>query len=224
MGPLDIAIPLAKCRNNYNELRYTLRSIDQYFPHRNIYLIGEKPSWVHNVIHIPMNDIPGRKAFSIFRKMMAAAKLPEVSDPFISWSDDTYLMQPITEIKDWYSGTLAHWAKANIHNQYKTIVARTWKMFPDGLFFNVHAPCAYQKDRFIDMARLPFSSMELLVKSTYFNSGPSNPVEMTDPKIQKGIFYSSGHEMKTSEILMLNSLFPNPSKYETNHKANTKAA
>lgn len=204
---MDIIIPLAKDKS-YIELRYTLRSIAANFTHRNIIIVGEKPNWIANVTHIPLNDIHHRKAFSIFRKIRTAAK-SDISDNFVSWSDDTYLLKPIDKIYDWYDNTLHHWAHLNINSGYREIIKNTWKLFPDGLFYNVHTPCVYNKQRFIDLAKYNWNT-QYLIKSLYFNSGESSPVEMKEPKRHPDLFASSNGAVPKDVL----SLFTNPSRYE----------
>lgn len=224
---IDIAIPLKRDRfTNYYELRMTLRSIEQNLTgYRNIYIIGEKPGWITNVTHIPCTDIYHRKAFSIFRKMLTAAKNQDVSQNFISWADDTYLLQPFhtSEIKDWYDGTLKEWTCKNINSLYRQIIKNTWNLFPDGLFYNVHTPCIYEKHRFIEMKKYDWSVTQLLIKSTYFNSGSSNPEPMKDPKRHPGLFYSTSDKLKPEDHQLFKTHLPNPSRYEADNKTNGKA-
>lgn len=218
----DIIIPLARDRNYY-ELRMTLRSIEKNFSgYRDIYLIGEKPSWVQNVIHIPMPDRSNRKAFNIYSKMMKAATSESVTQNFISWADDTYLLEPLdsTGIKDWYCETLKHWTLLNVNTLYRNIIKNTMKVFPEGLFYNVHTPCIYEKGRFQGLSVYDWGRTDYLIKSMYFNAGESNPVKMEDPKRHKGLFYSTANKIHSDEEKMLRQLFPNPSRYETNN--NTK--
>jgi len=221
---LDIIIPLAKDRkSNYYELRMTLRSIEKNLVgYRNIYILGEKPGWIRNVTHLPIPDVHHRKAFSIFRKMMTAAKMDEVSQHFISWADDTYLLEPLhtSGIKDWYDSTLKEWTYKNINSLYRQIIKNTWRLFPEGLFYNVHTPCIYEKERFIGLNKYNFSTTQYLIKSVYFNSAESNPVQMKDPKRNKGLFFSTNGAVPKD----ITVLFPNPSIYEADHKTNAKAA
>lgn len=214
---LDIVIPLAKDkRTNYYELRMTLRSIEKNLTgYRNIIIIGERPTWVTNITHIPLPDIAGKKCFSIFRKMMTAAK-SDVSDKFISWSDDTYLLEPIhtTGIKDWYDNTLHHWAHKNINTLYRQIVKATWQLFPDGLFYNVHTPCVYHKERFQELNKYNWSTTGYLIKSTYFNSGLAYPEQMVDPKIKRGLFMSTSEKVSSEESRFLDGMFSKKSSYE----------
>lgn len=225
---MDIAIPLARDRQtNFLELRMTLRSIEKNLTgYRDIYIIGEKPSWLTNVIHIPLQDLAGRKAWSIFRKMSTAAGNESVSKKFISWSDDTYLLQPLqtSDIKDWYDNTLLHWTRLNINSLYRNIINNTRVVFPDGLFYNVHTPCIYDKDKFKELNKYNWTKTEYLIKSMYFNHNESNPVPMKDPAKHKGMFYSSSGRIDIETNKMFKELFPNPSRYEANNNTNTKAA
>lgn len=218
MGPVDIAIPLARDRHtNYFELRITLRSIEKNLTgYKNIYLIGEKPEWVTNVTHIPMPDLPGRKQFSIYRKMMTAAKDENVSDNFMRWDDDVYLLEPLdtSNIKDWHDGTLKEWANKNINTGYRSVIKNTLKLFPDGLYYDIHAPRIFNKEKYREMNKYNWSSVELLTKSTYFNSVESEPVPMKDPKRHKGLFYSTSGKIDPETSKMFKELFPNKSKYE----------
>lgn len=210
---IDIIIPLAKDKS-YIELRYALRSIDANLSgHRNIYLIGEKPSWITNVIHIPCNDIFHRKQLSIFRKLMFAAKDESVSNNFIRWDDDVYLLEPwhVKNIKDWHNGTLQDWANKPINSGYREVIKRTAKLFPSGLYYDIHAPRIFNKQRYRELNKFNWSSTELLTKSTYFNSGEASPVEMKDPKRHPDLFASSNGAVPKE----VRDLFVNPCKYES---------
>lgn len=225
---MDIIIALANDqRFNYAELRYTLRSIEKNLSgYRDIYLIGEKPSWVTNVIHIPQKDIRGRTAFSIFSKFMTAANNENVSQKFISWADDTYLLKPlpVEGIKDWYDQTLKDWTYKNINSLYRNIVRNTWKVFPDGLFYNVHTPCIYDKDKYKLLNQYDWKTTEYLIKSMYFNHNESEPVPMKDPKRHTDLFLSTSGKIGHEENKLFKELFHKPCKYEADNNANAKAA
>lgn len=87
-------------------------------------------------------------------------------------------------------------------------------MFPDGLFYNVHAPCIYNKEKFAELKRHNWMGPGQLIKSTYFNSYPCCPVEMRDPKQVKGLFYSTGERVGSDEKKMLDEMFNVKSKFE----------
>lgn len=116
---IDILIPLGKgSRHDNFELRMCLRSIEKHLKGvSNIFIVGEKPGWVQNVVHIPQRDNPNNwmRAHNIYSKIMAAcsyfddlkfhyqsledferneitASLICISDNFLFMNDDHYLL------------------------------------------------------------------------------------------------------------------------------------
>jgi hypothetical protein len=223
----DIIIAQANEKaSNYYELRMTLRSIAQNLTgYRDIYLIGEKPSWVQGIVHIPAKDIFQRKQLSIYRKFLIAAQTESVSDNFIRWDDDVYLLQPFntSEIKDWHDGTLKDWTQKNINLMYRNVIKNTMKLFPDGLYYDIHAPRIFNKEKYRELEKYKWITTELLTKSTYFNGIDANPVQMRDPKSETGIFHSTNGKLKPSDLRIIER-FEKPCKYEADNIANSKTA
>lgn len=221
---MDIIIAL-KLDRTFQELRYALRSIETHLTgYRDIYLFGAKPSWVQNVIHIRHGDQTQRKQLNIYKKFLAAANTESVSENFIRWDDDVYLLNPmdVSEIKDWHGGTLKHWSELNINTLYRNVIKNTLQIFPDGLYYDIHAPRVFNKEKYKELEKYPWLRKEILTKSTYFNHVQSAPVEMKDPKRHKDLFYSTNN-LSHEDEKMLRNLFPNPSRYEADNKANAKA-
>lgn len=213
----DIIIALANDKqNNYYELRMALRSIDKNLTgHRDIYLIGEKPGWVTNVNHIPQKDT-SRKQYSIYNKFMTAANSENVTENFIRWDDDVYLLEPldVSGIKDWHEGTLKEWSIKNVSSLYRNVIKNTLKLFPDGLYYDVHAPRVFNKEKYREMSKYDWVRTEYLTKSTYFNMVQAAPVPMADPKINKGLFMSTGSKIGRDQNKILKEMFSTSSKYE----------
>jgi hypothetical protein len=95
----DIVIPLSKRSGNNNlELLYCLRSIDTYLKGvGNVFLIGHCPEWVTNVIHIPKDD-DSRNRFrdrNIMEKMLVACSDERVSKEFLMIHDDHFLLETV---------------------------------------------------------------------------------------------------------------------------------
>lgn len=223
----DIIIALANdSRFNYAELRYALRSIEKNLTgYRDIYLIGEKPGWVQNVIHIKQKDT-SRKQYSIYNKFMTAAKTESVSKNFLRWDDDVYLLEKmhVDDVKDWHGGTLAHWSHLNINMMYRNVIRNTLKLFPEGYYYDIHAPRRFNKLKYQQLVKYPWGTQELLTKSTYFNSVESNPVEMKDPKRHRELFMSTSGKIGQEDGKLLRDLFSKPCKYETDYKALSNTA
>lgn len=98
MSKVDVVFKLGLRGNigDYDELRYALRSIETYFKDLgNVIIVGNKPHWAVNVIHIPAEDpYKHNKDANLINKMILACLHPETSDRFLNFSDDFYLMRP----------------------------------------------------------------------------------------------------------------------------------
>ncbi len=214
MGPVDVVIPLGKGSRYSNwELRFALRSLCAYFEHRNVYLVGERPDWFTG-IHIPAGDT-GQRNISMFRKVCAACKHPDVSEVFLYMHDDHFFTRPMTHIPDYYDGTIDEWAGKSINALYRQIIQRT----PKGNYYDNHTPKIVSKTLF---PQTPMKS-EQLVKSTYFNTfGPADPQPLKDCKIRSGSipdgpFFSTPSYMPHSLRDKIESLYPVPSRYEADN-------
>jgi hypothetical protein len=88
--------PMAKGPEDL-ELRYSLRSLDPQPWAGDVYVIGHRPPWLKNALHIPMGDQwpVNFKDKNIIKKMLCACAEPRISDPFIANSDDQYWLKPI---------------------------------------------------------------------------------------------------------------------------------
>ena len=94
---IDIVIPLGRgSRYNNFELRMALRSIACYAMNlRNIYVVSDAPpDWLCNVktLNVPDRHLHNKDA-NIIDKLLAAARLPELSGRFLFWSDDQLALQ-----------------------------------------------------------------------------------------------------------------------------------
>lgn len=212
------------------ELRFALRSIEKYLTGwTNVVIIGTPPEWYNGIYGDPFHDSRYRKQFNIYSKLLVACGSKQVTDNFIMWNDDHYLLKPldVSEINNWYDGYLKETINKNQGARYKETIANTLQIIPETLNYDIHTPCIYHKETF----KFLFSGRtdEICIKSYYFNStlrGCSS--EMKDLKINQllskeaikelikdRLFLStSTNGMKKPMIELLNELFPEPSRYE----------
>jgi hypothetical protein len=96
---LDVVYPLATAAKGPDdfELRYSLRSLESQPWAGNVFVIGHKPAWIKNTVHIPFPDQwnPNFKDKNIIKKMLRASADGRVSDPFVANSDDQYWLRVI---------------------------------------------------------------------------------------------------------------------------------
>lgn len=220
---MDIVVPYRQDAHNGLELKYALRSIEKYFHAENIILVGDKPDWITNVIHIQAQDHAHRKEFSIKEKILTACKLPLLSDNFLMWHDDHFALKP-TEIKYWHNGLLKDELKKATRG-YKGTMERTIERFPEGKNFDIHFPIVFNKQKFTEIM---IYQDEVCLKSFYCNSLNIEGEYITDLKlnrpmvrgeimasIDKRLFFSTGPLSLVGEMVEVwNELYPEKSKFE----------
>ncbi len=144
---MDIVIALGTgSRWMDNELKYALRSIEAYLEgfDGKVVLVGEKPKWVRNVHHIAFEDVPGRKNFSIFQKIVTGSEWID-SDDFIFWNDDHFLLKPlhIKDFKFWYDQD-CHYYAHKATGLYKKAITNTNNLpGKNNYYTDIHTPIIY---------------------------------------------------------------------------------
>lgn len=153
----DIVIPLGgSCGwGHYEELRYALRSADQYVGDlRSAYILGpQKPEWLKAecFIHHP-DPYRSNKDANLIQKVLRACMIPELSERFIRMSDDQlflapwiptlYYLEPLHS--EMYLRTPRKWYK-RLENTNKSL-----GKLPKPLYnFDSHVPMEYDKSIFV---------------------------------------------------------------------------
>jgi hypothetical protein len=140
---------------NHVELRYSIRSMYKFL-HKfdRIFIVGEKPVWIKNVIHIPVEDIhKNNSARNIYEKILKACRHPDLSDHFFYCADDCFLMRelPFKKYPYFYSGDLpkviqrlgkTSYYKPYVISTYNALMSRKLPV----LNFDIHLPIVYQKN------------------------------------------------------------------------------
>lgn len=230
---MDIVIPLGKGSKTENlELRYCLRSIEKFIPGRgNVFIIGEYPAFLNNVIHIPATDINERhfKQRNICKKLLLACDDKRVSDNFVWASDDHVLLKPYDHeyyYESTLEGALQHFT---IHQTYRFTAANTFDRLNGGHDY-CHSPFLINKEKFkLAMAFVDWNeAWGYAIKSLYCGLNGITGRKYKDLKIKcpaksakiitminDRLFFSYSDEGFSSEMKgVLNFLYPNKSIYE----------
>jgi hypothetical protein len=230
----DIVIPFKRSKSDDEELRYALRSIEKNLSgYGNVYLVGDKPSWVRNVEHLNIHDYPNHRQSSVCTKVLAACQLPELSQKFLRWDDDHYLLKSmqVTDIKYWYSQTLSEWMKRKMGAAYRDVLQKAIDLYGDVPYYDIHTPIIFDKDLYSqEMACIAREKTEVLIKTSYCIKAGVQGVEMKEkdlkidaPRvhweiqrlIQGRTFFSVGEfGFNLSMRKVLQAIYPKKSKYE----------
>lgn len=238
MIDIDIVIPLIKHDLfDHMELKYTLRSIERFLTgYGNIYLVGYKPEWCQNVIHIPHTDYGTKPNINIKDKLMAACNTLGVSEEFLYFNDDHILTQPFgaENFPFFYDGLLFDRIHKKNQTAYNKLVEDTFNALGTYrylFYYDVHVPIRVDTFSFKEiMLRYDWSKNGFLVKSLYANNIPIKDAKpLKDIKISRPIREKAqwleiirNNPVVSTDAGALNDLFvevmeemfPEKSKYE----------
>jgi hypothetical protein len=207
----DVVLP---CRPGENrELRYALRSIDRNLPYHHIWIVGSWPAWL-NTDHPRLTAVKRPTLTPKYRTTRAhyrwACDNPDVTDPWIMWNDDFYLLQPLDEVPPIHRGR-----SENVARMFTTWTSK-WavglretekvlrRMMPGTVLYNydLHVPMLVHK-RQMRRALTIAEQMNIAapqVRTLYGNLAHLGGTAMHDPKtytakiLPPGQLWLSSHE------------------------------
>lgn len=217
---MKIIIPYKDFRGT--ELRYCLRGIEKFISDPEITIIGDRPQWLKNVVHIPFKDNP----FIKFKSRNIYEKIKGY-DNFLFFNDDYFLLAPFGEETYHYSGTIKQeMSQPYMRDTYRRTLQNTFDKFGDIKNFDTHCPIFY-KHLNLDLDwNQPWG---YCIKSIYAMHACIEGTEYPDLKIRSLVyeeplrkllegrpyFSTSNTAMTKPTITVLNELYPEKSKYES---------
>lgn len=237
---IDVVYPLGNGSSwMNNELRFSLRSLEKYGEGiRNVYLIGDCPSWIQNVYHVECGDPLTENADgNIALKVLKACSLAELSDKFLFINDDHLLLRPIhiADIPAYNKGTLERFLQYRdtsgiyMRRLVNTLRILTARKLPT-LHYDCHTPIVIDKHKFPEViSKFDFKTgVGYGMKSLYGNSMrlPSPYLNdfniktiMTEGSIMEAVqgkthMAYNDHGLNHDLMIFLEKRFFKPSKYE----------
>lgn len=204
---IDIVYVLGTGSNwNNNEIRFSLRSIEENLRGvGNVFIIGEKPDFIKNVIHIQHHDEygPSNADGNIIHKILRAIQDDRLSDRFLFINDDHLILQPIeaSEVPFFHKGDLTdetlYPEKYFCNNYWRKRLGRTrdvlkFKGLP-ALHFDCHTPILIDKKVFPDVvAQFDYGvNPGYTMKSIYANTAGIEPTLLEGQKKKVFEYYTT---------------------------------
>ena len=216
--------------SQYNnlELRLSLRSLEKYaIGLESVFIVGEKPRWIKNVVHIPVDDVYTREN-NVFRKILVACKSP-ISENFLFMNDDFYMMKPfiMSDYPYFVNGEVVSIKNPSRYQQIqnKTLEKLQSKGITRVMDYRVHCPIIFNKEKFLKLESYykatKLENVGYSARLLYGNLFVKDYIKADDCKLwevneiaeteQGCISTKDDCEDILNELL---EIFDNPSKYE----------
>lgn len=223
----------------FNELRYSLRSLDLYMKnYRNVFIVGLLPAFIDpdKVIHIEQYDQYENPAKNIATKVLAACLDERLSDEFVFMNDDYFLLKPIdaTNYPHFYKNTLEQAMQMNRGSSYLWHLKQTYDILRQRnkplKNFDGHCPMIFKKSAMTSViGDYPWNVKNgYTLRSLYCNSlfiegelrqDMKFNTKRDEQKMRKALVgkdcFSIGDGAVNRDLrVMLQDMFPQPSKFE----------
>lgn len=230
---MDILYPVKEYDHN-PELRYSLRSLKN-IPHGRVFFVGYKPDWVSDeVTLIPRKQNPYEtKYLKTTENLILACQNEELSDDFILWNDDMYVVKPVETVPPAHRGTLnqmINWYYKRYSNSpYTAGLVRTFHRLQqlgidEPLAYEVHIPMVVNKAKFLESLKISLELEGFGKRTIYGNLNKIGGSYMEDVKIIRNLQYIPDNPtfLSTNESsferhkigVVIRQMFPELCKYE----------
>jgi len=219
------------------EIKYSLRSIEKHLKdYGNVFIIGERPYFLNEkAIEIKFKDLHRNKARNIMSKINRAAIDERVSDNFILFNDDYFLLQDVSAIgyPFYYKNNLKEAISLNI-GEYEKHLRATLQVLEEKnkpIFnFDSHYPIIYNKEKVKKVIENYNWNVDFgyTFKSIYCNHYHVKGLHLADCKVShqysleqikainkgRSMFSTGEKAMCQAMIRYLKEMFPEKSIYE----------
>ena len=204
---IGIFYPYLESASKWEELRYSLRSLEKFFEEEyEVWIVGDKPDWIRNVRHIPHTPETGRVmspvTYDAIMKLATYIDEDDSPDKFIRMYDDIYFVGKrnlldleVTRYLLTYEELQAKALSSGSftwRDQVRRTVAAVRAKGYAGLMTETHCPEIFEKDNMREIFDL-FDPLEgrLLTSTLYYNVFPFERM-LKDRDTERILFYGEG--------------------------------
>lgn len=214
------------------QLRYALRSWAAHLPHRQVWVIGYKPTWLSGVRHLPLHQ-GGTKYQNTTAAVRRACEHPEVSGRFLLCNDDFFVMRPVDEMPVLHRGPVRHveaYYASRASGAYLRGMRETAKLLADlghaePVSYELHVPMPVEGAAMLEALDLARHLTVVHKRSLYGNLSELGGEQIEDVKILHRAPTGFGPESRFLSTMpdsfanghvgqFIRRAFPRPSRYE----------
>lgn len=187
-----------------DELLHSLRSIEKNFPHNRVWFIGGCPYNLKPDKYIKVEQDKDTKWANTNVLMRVACENSEITDDFVLFNDDFFVMSPVNELPYYYDDTLGKrvdkLSGKYVHSRYRTNLAVCAEQLSfkgyNTLNYAVHIPMVINKEKMLKcMSKFPNGLMWRSLYGNFINPKRYERMQITDPKIWKTETHPTGNEI-----------------------------
>lgn len=221
---MDVVYPYKRAPGDL-ELRYSLRSLVNV-EHGQVIVAGDTPrTFKGDISVLPVPRNPVRYKASTNNIYQAARRLVS-SERFIVMNDDIFVLKPWA-FKHEHRGTIEDYlASGEPKGDYRRYLANTLAILrahgvADPLFYGLHTPTVYERDKLIALVD-EFGEQRYLLRTLYHNLFPQPAELRTDVKVRRWGEEPESDVVSISDLCArdprflrwIDARFPDPSPYE----------
>jgi hypothetical protein len=205
---ISVFYPYLQGASKWDELRYSLRSLEMYFRSEfEVVIVGDLPPWVQNVRHIPHRrdeHVSATCTYDALSKLWAFLSCERTSERFIRMYDDIYLLRDLCETD--LEVTRYLWDYQELHHGTYTSGGSVWRnqvlqttkvvrrMGLPGYMTETHCPELFEKEKMLKVFEM-FDPVywRLLSSTLYYNVFPFDTL-LKDRKSERALFYGENNQ------------------------------
>ena len=160
LGDVDIVYMVKDAVYN-DELRYSLRSVEENFPYKQVWFIGGKPMYAHPDQQIIVNQKGGTKWDRVRAMLRMVAENDKITEDFVLFNDDFFILQPLAGLPSFSYGSLRQLCKrvekknGDRPTPYTKSLERTIKALEDNGLpthnFELHVPIILNRKKLLSI-------------------------------------------------------------------------
>lgn len=164
------------------ELRYSIRSVAKNMPHKRIWVFGGCPQFITPDVKVRVKQVGNTKWDNVRTMFEMACNNKEITDDFILFNDDFFVMKPTNKVEPLYRCSLEDHIKLleanNNHQPYpyskllRECNAELSRLKKPQLSYELHVPFIFNKKKLLKLIeKYPDLHCTRTLYGNYYNIG-----------------------------------------------------